>query len=839
MSEENKNRGQSSADRETDELLESLFAAQSDRHDDGDAAAEKKADDGVSEDAEDILGEVFEEPEAEISDRDYSDILSEVLGSDADVGAPSDESGAEDEDTAAATNADDGDGDTSDRAELLKKVMAFSRAAENDTPAETGTVDLVDAAVKSSETPTGSEEEAEKPKDPGEAAGDAVSADAHAENEAVDTDVAVDEAAEKPDGTVGIDDEDRDLMLALGYGTDDSGEMPPKPAAGAKSDLGRHMTDLRSDYACAFGYRGAEYRSADQTESIKKAYRSDSVMLMIRAVGTGILALLILIFELFGKHFGGALSAADFPTVHILVSLQLLLLAAALSWRQLTAGLFGIFRFELTPHSAAAAAVTVVLLYDILLAAVSPDSFTLYNFPAVLCILLSVIYDVLDCKRQSRTFDALSSWESCCTLEAADPVALATALSASGKRDDAKIASAMRLRRGKFAENYFKHTNRKNPALRILNYVIAPVIALSLAVFLIALAAGRGFVPSLNTFTVMVLIAMPVFTMAALIYPFWDMTRNLLGSGAVLLNETEADAYADTDAVVFDEEDVFGQRSLVIKKIGLCGGIVDGDVFGILDGASAVFDKVGGALAGAFRRAAEGAETNSSGDAEILDVCEGGIVAAAKGRRYLIGGNAFMSANGIAAPFDSDDEAFAADGGSAVMYIAVDGEVALKLYVSYLADSDFRDTVTALSERGIRPIMTSNDPNIDDALMARMLGEMKCPVRVIRNKAALVASDDDAAAVAAASGDEKVDACLIADGEDWSVLIGAVTACGKLRRTSKLNMNIGIGTICLSVLLAAFLGALGILYGMSSAYVALYQVICVLPAVISSKLLLN
>ena len=260
MSEENKNRGQSSADRETDELLESLFAAQSDRHDDGDAAAEKKADDGVSEDAEDILGEVFEEPEAEISDRDYSDILSEVLGSDADVGAPSDESGAEDEDTAAATNADDGDGDTSDRAELLKKVMAFSRAAENDTPAETGTVDLVDAAVKSSETPTGSEEEAEKPKDPGEAAGDAVSADAHAENEAVDTDVAVDEAAEKPDGTVGIDDEDRDLMLALGYGTDDGGEMPPKPAAGAKSDLGRHMTDLRSDYACAFGYRGAEYR---------------------------------------------------------------------------------------------------------------------------------------------------------------------------------------------------------------------------------------------------------------------------------------------------------------------------------------------------------------------------------------------------------------------------------------------------------------------------------------------------------------------------------------------------------------------------------------------------
>ncbi len=58
-------------------------------------------------------------------------------------------------------------------------------------------------------------------------------------------------------------------------------------------------------------------------------------------------------------------------------------------------------------------------------------------------------------------------------------------------------------------------------------------------------------------------------------------------------------------------------------------------------------------------------------------------------------------------------------------------------------------------------------------------------------------------------------------------------------RVSELNNRISLGIIVMSVLLATFLGALGILGGMHSAYVLLYQIICVLPAVITSKLMLN
>ena len=808
-----------------------------------------------------ILEDIAEESDAGISDDDYSAILAGILAQDAVTVPPEETAQAEavpetaetaetaeekaPAETDGAPKAQHGSG------ELLKKILSFKaarsesadeKAAESDpAPAK----DDADSGESARAVDVGANTDVFEDYEyvsNGNSADSDDSAESDADDasaETSDESGAENAGAEASDASEASDEDDSDLMVALGYS--EGSEAAERASRRNKDELKRRIGDIGSDYVGAFGYRGEEYRSNEQTDAVKKAYRSDSLSMILRAAGTAIFALVIVIYELFGKKFGGAISAADYPAVHILVSLQLLLLAAAFSWRQLVRGLVGIFRFELTPHSAAAAAVVSVLVYDAALAVAAPDSFTLYNIPAAFCLVMSVVYDILDLERQVRAFNALSGFETCCTLERADQVELAAALggSSSAGKEDARITTAMRLRRGNFAENYFKRTNKKNPALRALNYVIAPVMALSLVVFLISLAAGRGFVPSANTFTVMVLIAMPVFTMAGLIYPFCDMAKNLLRPTEVLLNEAEAEEYAGTDAVIFGEDDVFGPRSLLIKRIGLCGGAMASEVFEVLEGAATVFDKVGGVLAGAFRRAADssiGGNGTDVGAAEIKRLGDGGIAAEVGGRKYFIGNESFMTLSGIAAPVDRDDRAFAENGGSAVMYIAVDGEVALKMYISYIADEEFRGLVTTLSDRGIRPVMISNDPNIDDALMARLLGQLKCPLRVIRSNAETESEDGEKEEKTAK---DSVDAGLIADGSDWTSLVGALPACGKLCRVSELNNRISLGIIVLSVLLATFLGALGILGGMHSAYVLLYQIICVLPAVITSKLMLN
>lgn len=805
-----------------------------------------------------ILEDIAEESDAGISDDDYSAILAGILAQDAVTVPPEETAQAESVPETAETAEEKAPAETDGApkaqhgsGELLKKILSFKaarsesadeKAAESDPApakddADSGesarTVDVganTDVFEDYEYVSNGNSDDSD---DSAESDADDASAETSDESGAENA------GAEASDASEASDEDDSDLMVALGYS--EGSEAAERASRRNKDELKRRIGDIGSDYVGAFGYRGEEYRSNEQTDAVKKAYRSDSLSMILRAAGTAIFALVIVIYELFGKKFGGAISAADYPAVHILVSLQLLLLAAAFSWRQLVRGLVGIFRFELTPHSASAAAVVSVLVYDAALAVAAPDSFTLYNIPAAFCLVMSVVYDILDLERQVRAFNALSGFETCCTLERADQVELAAALggSSSAGKEDARITTAMRLRRGNFAENYFKRTNKKNPALRALNYVIAPVMALSLVVFLISLAAGRGFVPSANTFTVMVLIAMPVFTMAGLIYPFCDMAKNLLRPTEVLLNEAEAEEYAGTDAVIFGEDDVFGPRSLLIKRIGLCGGAMASEVFEVLEGAATVFDKVGGVLAGAFRRAADssiGGNGTDVGAAEIKRLGDGGIAAEVGGRKYFIGNESFMTLSGIAAPVDRDDRAFAENGGSAVMYIAVDGEVALKMYISYIADEEFRGLVTTLSDRGIRPVMISNDPNIDDALMARLLGQLKCPLRVIRSNAETESEDGEKEEKTAK---DSVDAGLIADGSDWTSLVGALPACGKLCRVSELNNRISLGIIVLSVLLATFLGALGILGGMHSAYVLLYQIICVLPAVITSKLMLN
>lgn len=805
-----------------------------------------------------ILEDIAEESDAGISDDDYSAILAGILAQDAVTVPPEETAQAETVPETAETAEEKAPAETDGASkaqhgsgELLKKILSFKaarsesadeKAAESDpAPAKDDADNGESARAVDVGANTDVFEDYEYVSN-GNSANSDDSAESDADDasaEASDESGAENAGAEASDASEASDEDDSDLMVALGYS--EGSEAAERASRRNKDELKRRIGDIGSDYVGAFGYRGEEYRSNEQTDAVKKAYRSDSLSMILRAAGTAIFALVIVIYELFGKKFGGAISAADYPAVHILVSLQLLLLAAAFSWRQLVRGLVGIFRFELTPHSAAAAAVVSVLVYDAALAVAAPDSFTLYNIPAAFCLVMSVVYDILDLERQVRAFNALSGFETCCTLERADQVELAAALggSSSAGKEDARITTAMRLRRGNFAENYFKRTNKKNPALRALNYVIAPVMALSLVVFLISLAAGRGFVPSANTFTVMVLIAMPVFTMAGLIYPFCDMAKNLLRPTEVLLNEAEAEEYAGTDAVIFGEDDVFGPRSLLIKRIGLCGGAMASDVFEVLEGAATVFDKVGGVLAGAFRRAADssiGGNGTDVGAAEIKRLGDGGIAAEVGGRKYFIGNESFMTLSGIAAPVDRDDRAFAENGGSAVMYIAVDGEAALKMYISYIADEEFRGLVTTLSDRGIRPVMISNDPNIDDALMARLLGQLKCPLRVIRSNAETESEDGEKEEKTAK---DSVDAGLIADGSDWTSLVGALPACGKLCRVSELNNRISLGIIVLSVLLATFLGALGILGGMHSAYVLLYQIICVLPAVITSKLMLN
>ena len=434
------------------------------------------------------------------------------------------------------------------------------------------------------------------------------------------------ESAETPEEPA-VDEDTATLLAALGY----SDAQPQSPI---KQTLHTEKAQRKTvDLSLAYGYEGKEYLSHAQTPAIKHTYAKNRLNMFIRLGGTMLFVILLFVYDAFGKSFGGALDAKVYPVVNIMMSLQLLLIAAAFSVKQIIAGINGIFKAEPIVHSVSATALVLAVLYDIVIAIAAPEAFTLYNFPAAICLLLSVLHDYFVLERETYVFDRLSSWQSVATLERVDASDLAAELGEGGVGDsENRIGQAFRMRRGEFAENYFRHINRRHPLTKILNFIIAPVIALSLVIFIISLASDKTALEAFNIMLAVNLFSLPAFMLVSMSYPFYTLVSKNLNADSVIFSESDVSEYKKVDTVVFEESDLFDESSLTINRISVCDKNRMQDVFDIMCGVSALYDRIGGRIARAFRDST--AEGDIPTDISVVSVDDGGFEGVAGGRYY-------------------------------------------------------------------------------------------------------------------------------------------------------------------------------------------------------------
>lgn len=623
-----------------------------------------------------------------------------------------------------------------------------------------------------------------------------------------------------------IDEDTATLLTALGYTEEGA---PDIPKAESRPGVTRNRT---TDLSLAYGYEGKEYMSHAQTSSIKSAYARDRFKMLIRLGGTVIFALLLFVYDAFGKSFGGVLDVEVYPVVNILISLQLLMIAAAFSVKQLFYGINSIFKAEPIVHSLSAAAVVITVLYDIVLAIVAPEAFTLYNFPAAVCLLLGAIHDYFVLEREVYVFDRLSSWQSVATLERVDSAALAAELGENRVGEaEHKIGQAFRMRRGSFAENYFRHINRRNPMAKMLNFIIAPVIALSLVVFIISLASDKTAIESFNAFLAVNLFSLPTFMFVAMSYPFFTLVSKNLNADSVIFSESDVSEYKKVDTVVFEEADLFDDTSLTINRISVCDKNRMQDVFDIMCGVSALYDRIGGRIAGAFR--ASTAEGDIPEDVTVIHVEDGGFEGIAGGRQYTVGSDAYLTSKGIAVMRYYDDKYIASNPGGVVLHIAVDGVEVFKLYLTYRISDSMLSVINELSLAKTRIVMRTIDPNINLELISRIL------TSTFDGKLTLVRKPYDAASEAPSDDDGVIEGGVLVNGENPESILDVVKACKLFGIYSKLNVNVSIALFAVGVLLSVFLGVIGALAGMSSLYIVLFQIISVVPSFILANLLLK
>ncbi len=622
-------------------------------------------------------------------------------------------------------------------------------------------------------------------------------------------DVHTEEAAhaEEPE----LDGTDINLLIALGYEDELTKTVGIDKVSEFERQLDSELEEESSAESPAF--RGVEFTEKVQVKEIIENYKTEYTSIKTRLFGTLIMLAALFLYEnvsLFGVGLPGALNMQQFPAVHTLISLQLLVLCGALSWRQLYDGIKGAFTLKPTPQSLVAVSVGVAVIYDLIIALVAPQvDFLLYNFPAALCLFILVFCDLLNLKREMSTFNILADHH--------EKFAVRSHLAQTENLEDETLT--LDIRRADFIDGYFARTNRKAMTNSRLNYVLLPVVALAIALAIVSFSTAKSGIDALNIFVLTVLFCMPVSTLIASSYPLFRASQIAYEQDTAIIGESSIEEYSGANAVSFADKDIFPSYSVKLRSIKLYGNARP-DL--VLFAATSVFSKIGGPLADVLELATM--EFDRAKEVELIRIAENGIEAKVDGVPVLLGRAEFLESYQIYPLTDADDMANSVGSGR-ILYIVMNGELSAKLYVQYDMDVDFEFTLRELAREDIAASIRTYDPNIDDDLLFSQLGGKQYNVRIEKQMTAPTESDLL----------ERLDSGLVSRASAKSLIHTAIM-CNRLTHVERTGGIIRAVALGVSLLIMLFLTLLSSSVGISSIYVALYQIFWMIPALIITHL---
>lgn len=467
-----------------------------------------------------------------------------------------------------------------------------------------------------------------------------------------------------------------------------------------------------------FGFLGDEYSSLVQNIKIKKKYKSDKKWLLFQIIGTALLTVALMIYEALGwigTEFSGALNTEQHPTLHILVGIQLLIVCFILSFNKFIKIFKEPLSFSSLSYLGALLTLLLSVVHDVLiifLDGYASAAMTFHSASAVL-LLISLIYDIFDITQQSYMFNIVSLSDKKLVLEPYGKIKT---------DDDSEMieSDSYCISRVPTVKKYFARTSA--PSSVSMSKLIPLVLSFSIAicVMLLLLLMGEGFGTILFSFVItfsFLLICTSIFESE---FAFFEVHRVLKKYKTGIVGKSSVAEYGKCDIVYFDDFNVFNKKSVRTKGLKLYD---NNEIYRILYHTQAVFSKVGGPLKGVFEFATT--EMTHSNKVEIKEISNEGISAIVDGRTsVLIGTGAFMRSRYIHPSYTSADLKLEESGEESIMFIALNGILGAKLYVTYQFSGEFERLARKLNRRGVRIGIRSADPNVNSK-WAKKYGDMK------------------------------------------------------------------------------------------------------------------
>ena len=640
-----------------------------------------------------------------------------------------------------------------------------------------------------------------------------------------------------------MSDEEISLMLGLGYEKELTYTLGAERVEQVKKRATRENAH-EPEYANAYAYEGEEYSNTDQNERIRYCYERERRRLWVRLGGTAFFALLLFLYEccgLFSGAFGDIFNAAHYPVITIMAGWQLLIFAAAFSWKQLVHGVRSAFVLEPDNHAMTAVVVVIVMFSNILMAIVFKGSnLNLYNFPAALCLLCSVLCDLADVTRERLTFDIVSSDAKKYVSEAITLTSVHTSMPIMPVEEEKHTLSsknAMYVRRVGFVKNYFRRTNRRTHHGQILNFVFLPLIAFSAVMAVVTALIGNGIAPALNGFVVSILVCMPLSYTVIHTLPLLYEAHRLKKQGCAIVGEATVEECNQFSTVIFEDKDIFPPTLIQTKGLKLYENNL---IYSVILKISLLFREIGGPINEVLdldkeemkRFLASGqAGELENGKVWLDSVMEDGVTARlSDGSRVVAGSASFLGAHGIHVRVSEKDQQLIDSKHISILFLAFDGKLGARFYVDYQPDPEFEALVGMLHEDGFRVAVRTLDPGIHEEMITRKCAQEMPAVGTVRAQMREITSK--------LGSDARVDGGLVCSDDPRRMLL-PLRAIRNLRRLNRFSLRLYAIALLINMAVVVVLTACSVVGFMSSLFVSLYMLVWLATSLAITALFLN
>ena len=584
----------------------------------------------------------------------------------------------------------------------------------------------------------------------------------------------------------GFDENDISLLLKIGYDQEIRSRVGEKKAQQVMLESDNSFTPDPTKKI--FGYCGKELTNRKQIPEIREKYKTNQKNLIILLSVVSVLSLMLLYITFSFEFFTNKVSS--FP-IFLLMDFTLVLVIMAVLYKKLISGITKLIKLETSPNTLLFFIATAYALYTIfsLIAyaigsgTVAEGDLMLFGFAVSIYALLALVSDLLNCIKERRAFNIISSSDTLYTAEKSNIKV--------GNKTSYGAESNYKIRKTKLVSGYFRK-NSYNDSLGIKPMYllgIVPIVSLALGLATYFLSSSISLCVSVVMLSLMLCVPLPfVFTPTLirfiLLNPSTDKKAAYIGNAAPEeMSKTTGFTFCDRDCI-----EILGYTEIHPSNRS--------DTNESLQIAYKIFSALGGPLSAIGNSELSGGESKSH-DVVINHIANDGIdIYYNSSVNVLLGDKHYMQSHNIKVKTDTNLYAATKGSDKSVIFMAFDGVPKLGFIINSRISPKFMSISESLIKSGLKVCIQSYEPQINDLYFEQNKGQFMSSVNVIKPDHYESSETSD-----------MCDGCVVS-ATDGFELAQLIAESPKISKHLKINRLVNIGILASCILAALIIAVI-------------------------------